>query len=82
MGELLFLLQVNSDSEEGYNVAWKFLQKLGESNHAASVALSEVVLGWVRESAVSKNQEDVLQAVDILIDQLNKKPPGTTLRVQ
>ena len=82
MGELLFLLQVNSDSEEGYNVAWKFLQKLEESNHEAAVALSNVVLGWVRECAVSKNQEDVLRTVDILIDLVNKKPPVTTLRVQ
>ena len=79
---LLGLLQVDYDSDEGYESAWRFLRKLEEANHAASVALSEVVLEWIRNCAVKETQEDILRAVEVLITQLSKKSPETTVRVQ
>ncbi len=82
MGGLLFLLQVNSDAKEGYDTAWKFLQKLEESNHEAAVALSNVVLGWVRDCAISGKEEAIVRTLDTLFAQLDKVPPITTAWVQ
>ncbi len=82
MGEVLFLLQVDSNSDESHDVARRFLQKLQDTNPQAIVALSNVVLGWVRDCAISRNQEGIRQTMETLFAQLDQVPPVTPAWVQ